>query len=395
MTARPRSWPIDRATFLAGSAGFTASLAGIARAEAMQPGAVALPLEVVNNRPFVGLTYGGPARRVWARTWIDTGGGALIVTAPLLREIGLPPPQSTATFEKCAWPGVRAGALAARTDRLPSFATQTANVTEGGESQAFTSPVIFDRVRLDYPARTFVVNDELRGTSVAATISDRSFFPRVEVTIGGRKFGMLLDTGTSCTMLSAAVIAELGGRWPARRAAYGYANMGADYDVRATIARIPSMEFAGMTLRDVLCVSRPRGTFEEYMSNLMDGAIVGALGGNVLRNFVVEIDYAGKKVAISGRSAPEPPLVQVPVVVEALPQHHYRIIGVAETLVSAGGAVPRAGDLLEAIDGKATHQLSFPAVLEALRGKPGDAKTLALRRGDDALELVVAVQTII
>ena len=42
------------------------------------------------------------------------------------------------------------------------------------------------------------------------------------------------------------------------------------------------------------------GTFEDYMTRMMTAPIVGAVAGNVLRLFRVELDYAHEMLYLSG-----------------------------------------------------------------------------------------------
>src|SRR5687768_10497622 len=46
-------------------------------------------LRVLCGRPFVDLAFQGPARTVTACTWVDTGGGALILSEELARGLGV------------------------------------------------------------------------------------------------------------------------------------------------------------------------------------------------------------------------------------------------------------------------------------------------------------------
>jgi hypothetical protein len=47
-------------------------------------------------------------------------------------------------------------------------------------------------------------------------------------------------------------------------------------------------------------VSQRECTFERYMSGMMTAPIVGALAGNVLKRFRVELDYPNQRLYLSG-----------------------------------------------------------------------------------------------
>jgi hypothetical protein len=57
-------------------------------------------------------------------------------------------------------------------------------------------------------------------------------------------------------------------------------------------------------LRDFGVVSQKAGVFEEWMSSMMTAPIVGALAGNVVKQFRVELDYPNQKLYLSTITAP-------------------------------------------------------------------------------------------
>lgn len=62
---------------------------------------------------------------------------------------------------------------------------------------------------------------------------------------------------------------------------------------------VPNARWGTHTLRELGVTSQREGTFERYMSSMMKEAIVGALAGNVLKNFRVELDYKNEKLYVS------------------------------------------------------------------------------------------------
>jgi len=104
------------------------------------------------------------------------------------------------------------------------------------------------RVVFDYPGRTFTLGAPGtapgRGAPVPAPVRPVTGFPRVEVDIDGDRYGLLLDTGASSTMLSRAVVGRLSARhpdWPRALGAVGAANMGAGAaDAEALMLRLAS-----------------------------------------------------------------------------------------------------------------------------------------------------------
>jgi len=80
--------------------------------------------------------------------------------------------------------------------------------------------------------------------------------------------------------------------WSVLNGAVGAANMIGSFDPKALKMRVPKVALGSLQLTSVGVVSRPAGTFENWMSRDMTAPIVGAIVGTVLRAFRVQIDYA-------------------------------------------------------------------------------------------------------
>jgi hypothetical protein len=245
-------------------------------------------------------------------------------------------------------------------------------------------------VIFDYPARTFTLaapgSVRPRGIAAPSPFRRENGFPRVTVAIGDQKFGFLLDTGASYTMISFTTARELTGfgskPWPRRIGAVGPGNMGLPGDSQAPMLRIPEMRLGAFVVRDAGAVTRREGVFEEYMSKMMVAPVVGALGGNVLRQFRVEIDYAAGVTYLEGPANSEPHDLDLvgltfaqthdnSLVVEAVPE------GADQVLQDQ----VKPGDRLRSVDGTAVAGFSLMQIIERLRGKPGELKKLELDRG--------------
>ncbi len=158
------------------------------------------------------------------------------------------------------------------------------------------------RVVFDFPSRRFELHDSNeadpgeRGIPLPTPIHPTTMFPRIEVTIVGRVYGMLLDTGAGCAMISPRLLEAWRQEhpdWEFVEGARGPAIKGRpDLDEGAIMARVPELSLGPFQLRDVWMVTRRRGgNYEAFSERMMTGPAVGALGGNVLKEFRVEIDY--------------------------------------------------------------------------------------------------------
>jgi hypothetical protein len=87
--------------------------------------------------------------------------------------------------------------------------------------------------------------------------------------------------------------------WPSVVGAVGFANMfGGKMESEALMLRMPQLKLAGVShgivMKGVAAVSRPEGVYEKYMSGMMTAPIVGALAGNILRDFRVEFEFIAR-----------------------------------------------------------------------------------------------------
>ncbi len=369
---------MDRATFLTGLAALFAPETG--RFEA--PSSISVPMLVENNRIYIDADYSGSAGRASTlQTQIDTGGGALILARRAVDDLGLAlrGKADKEGFVQIAPPGLHISSDAVSVPFAASTIGQTSVVSPGATSPAFL-PGGFLRdyvVTYDYTSGSLGLNaPPLRAAQIPVRVSAKSAFPRIDLVIEGETMGFLLDTGASFSMLSQRVVDRLRSNNPSWRSvhgAYGPANMtGAFGEREATMLRIPQARLGPMVLEPLDVVSRPAGTFEQYMSSLMSAPIAGALGGNVLRNFAFRLDYPQQRLEMRfTRRAWPSELTLAPVIVQPQRDGSYLIAGALN--------IPElAGARLVEVDGHDVDGLSLYAVQQLLRGKPGSTRSLSI-----------------
>ena len=241
----------------------------------------------------------------------------------------------------------------------------------------------------DYPGHKFTLaapgSVRPRGTAVPSPLRRENGFPRVEIAIDDRKHGFLLDTGASYTMVSWAAAKEWSGfgkkPWPRRIGAVGSANMGLPGDSQAPMLRLPEIRLGDFIIREVGTVARPEVTFEKWMSNMMVAPVVGALGGNVLRQFRVEIDYAAGVTYLERSGNADPyDLDLVGLTFAHTPDNSLIVEAVSPGADPALQDQVKPGDRLRSVDGTPVVSFSLMQIIERLRGKPGDLKKLELER---------------
>lgn len=356
-------------------------------------------MDLRDNRVFIRLTAVRPdGTKRTVRFWVDTGGGAVILSETLVHDLGLKPTGSVSREGKNAFqpvdaPQIRIDGMAIDFKDVPVLAAvgSQAEVSPGSGAEGLLPARVLKKyeVVFDYPGRTFTLAQpgslQPVGTPMPSPIQTQSGFPRIELTVRGVKYGFLLDTGAAYTMVSSKLIDKWIARnpgWQHSVGAVGPANMvGGSLDANAELLRLPSLQWGPFDLHAVGIVSRPPGTFETYMSPMMTGPIVGSVAGNILRAFRVEIDYTHGITYLEKRADVNPhDLDTVGVIIQARHGGEYAISGVAHKNGNSVVQNVESGDNLLRVGSFDCIGASLADVLHALRGKPGQKKTLVLMR---------------
>ncbi|GER90343.1 hypothetical protein KDW_45050 [Dictyobacter vulcani] len=370
-------------------------------------------LYVSHNRPYVDLrvtTNHGYSRM--ARFLVDTAGMALIFTEALVQDLDLPLQDApflfsgTHVFHCFSPPTLSIGPynldLASATALM---AVNTCSLFSGEEVDGILPCGLLSDycVLLDYPAGVFALaptcSSARSGEPVPISIHPHSQFLRVQATIAGDQYGLLLDTGASCTMISEAVMQNWEQQftaWPRAQAAVGSANMGVPGEEYATMMRIPRATLGSLLLREITVVSRPDGIFEARSSSFMTAPIVGALAGNVLKQFRIEIDYRHEMSYWEwcGNSYPYD-MDMVGLTLSLNLDHTYYVTAVSDCNYASVRQSVQVGDRLLQIDGLVVTGLPLPTVVTALQGSPGQHYTLLLEREGELRSVSVATARIV
>jgi len=368
-----------------------------------------VPLIVQGNVPMIDLEFvradGGIET---GRFVLDSGGGSFILTEKLANAIGLKPTVAAqgakgSRLAPAPPPQVRVGGMPLDLKGARVFIQYGRDRFETRDAADGLFPgVVLERYHaiFDYPARSFTLaapgSVKPRGTAVPSPVNRNNGFARLELAIGGRKVGFLLDTGASYTMVSKIALEEwstAGAPWPRHVGAVGPANMsGGNMDTEALMARIPEMRLADFVIRGAGAVSRPDGTYEKRMSGVMTAPILGALGGNVLSQFRVEIDYAaGVTYFERTGKADATDLDLVGLTVAAATDGSVTVTAVSAAADKAVREQIRPGDILRSVDGASVAWLSLLQIIDRLRGTPGDGKKLELERDGKRFQVQATV----
>ncbi|MBS0382002.1 MAG: hypothetical protein JSR56_06175 [Proteobacteria bacterium] len=379
---------------------------GAANRSEIAVGTVTVPMRVELSRPYIDVTLTGPnGRHVTAHAYVDTGGGALLLSAGLAQRLGLRATGKTEHEEGQAFAPTVAptldigGKRVATTNARAYIVTDAPGTLVHTDAELMLPGKILQRyvVVFDYPARTFTLADPHKfnpdGTAVQATFGGG--MPVVRVAIAGNAYDFLLDTGGQYCMVSQTepdAWSQQHPHWESVAGAYGPANMLlGPSETKLRMLRITSMQWGPFRIESAGAVSRPAGTYEKWMSNMLGTPIVGSIAGNVLDHFKVTVDYPAGKVYLAGpATARDAPIDMVGVTLEPAAQGGYEVAG---ALTGTQGI--KAGDRLLKVDGQDIAQLPFWRIVELLGGTPGTTHTLTLQRGQQSLRVDATVRSIL
>lgn len=267
-----------------------------------------VPLEIDDGRPVVEIDLRGPdGQQSTGRFLVDTGGGAFII------------PEATARAARITWSETMQsqGRELATPDAIPRawmaglelpLSPDRVLIAVDQDLGLLPGHVLAQHhVIFDYPGRSLTLAPpgtiQPRGTPVSMPVSQPWGFPRTEFRVDGETVGMLLDTGPPATILSESVLnrwAREHPEWHHQGGAFAEAAAleRAGGHVLATLVAGRAV-WAGFELEPVTLAAQRKGVFENYMSQMMTGPIVGALGSNVFLPFRLELDYLNELLYVS------------------------------------------------------------------------------------------------
>ena len=363
---------------------------------------VTVPLHFEQQRPYAELTLTGPSGKpVRALFWLDTGGGAVILSGPLAARLGLKASGKTFTDERSTIavtdvPRIQVGGMALRLKDPSAFLVMSKKPTLQGTGAEGGFPLRALRnyqVVLDYPHSNLTIAEpgarRPEGPRVAAHFSQPGFIA-VTARVSGKPYGFVLDSGGQYCMVSDEALSawqKQNPHWPHVHGAYGPANMMlGPMEVSFSMLRIGALQWGPFTLKNVGSVSRPKGNYERMMSQLTGRPVIGSIGGNVLRHFRVDIDYPNNRLYLKRENAGHGmPLDMVGIMLEPS-DGGYMIARVAKR---ENGL--EKGDRLLRIDTTPISGLTTAALMRKLIGKSAETRKLTLERDHKTMSVTAKV----
>jgi predicted aspartyl protease len=398
-----------RAFFVCAVLGSTAALSADPMQSASPPARrAAVRMEVRDNRVFIPLTVSGPRGTALVATfWVDTGGDSVILSGRLAHQLGLRLSDQASvgmnytTLRPATKPKLLIAGMPIDLTHVNVFASggvADRNAFPGVAAAGFLPATVLMKygVVLDYPKRVFILAQPGTlshvGTPVKLEVNRKTGFARIEIEVGQQTFGFMLDTGAAYTGISRVAMDVLIREhpvWQHSIGAVGAANMvGKDFDASNELLRIPEVRWGPFALRNVGMVSRPAGVYEKTVSGDMSKPIIGALAGNVLRHFRIELDYAAGLAYLQSDGTDNfADLACVGIIVHVDPNGAVVVSGVSQRDGRPQVAGVNAGDLLLRVDRHEVTGASVALILHYLSGPLAEKKRLTLRRGTKAISV--------
>jgi hypothetical protein len=352
--------------------------------------AITVPFVLDHNRVFVELEFvkpDGMIRRAFA--FVDMGDPDLELTVSLAKELQLDHDKDLR---------IRVGSTALVFDRgkLKAAAAPGETIMAGAgkdETNLPASILMGYDVVFDYKARTITLaapgTIQHQGVRVPCRVNPKTGLVSVEITVGGRSYAVTIDNGAAYTWVAKRVASDwldAHPDWSRGVGAIGHANMnGREGEASALMLRIPLIAVGPVQLQQVGLAGYTE-MFDQvemfdWYSKKAPEPVAGFIGGNVLKSFRIEIDYAHKATYWTQQSPVETDdMNQVPLVLQPAQDGNYTVIGIFTRNGKKQMDAVLVGDKLVKVGDLATKTATFGAVIDALHGPPGATRTLLLER---------------
>lgn len=386
-----------------------------------------------------------------ARLWVDTGNPTFCLAPALARDLGVDLAGARPNPDVPPPAGVRLGGLPLDCGSAPAKVMLEPSWLFGAtHADANLPSTVLRRYRVvfDYPRRqlSLIALDALpgsgsvstpgapgapapRGERAAASVHPETGIVQIDAVVDGDSLSFALDMGASYSFVSADVVERLAARhpdWPRLTGTAGCANMWGWWppgEASMPLVRVPEIRWgparlAGVGLVGVAEVAPGGPPLGAWYSRKTARPVVGFLGPNAFRDFRVEIDYAGGAVwfergtesdeggggpggsggpAVAGAGA-EPgghdlDLVGLALRLEA--DGRYTVVGVPSRDGRSVVAGVEPGDVLLSVDGFEAAGATMGAVVDALRGQPGEVRVLTLERAGARFRVEARVERLL
>jgi hypothetical protein len=373
---------------------FMLAISSLAVAQDPIPTSITVPFVLDHNRMLVEAEIQRPDgtwRKV--RLWVDTGSPDFFIGEPLARDLGIDLSTATGNFELPAPPKVRIAGMSLKfegvrsTVKFQPFWLFSATHNDGN----LPATVLRNyQVVFDYPKSQLTLAQpgslQPRGVRAPAEVHPQTGIVQIDAVIDGDSLSFALDNGASYSFVSDSIVTTLAAKhadWPSITGALGCANMWGWWpsdEQTLPVLRLPEIVWGTTSLKGVAVVGVPG--LGEWYSRKTASPVDGFLGPNAFKPFRVEIDYVGSAVYFEKGSEfdlHDQDLVGLTLRPEA--DSGFSVIGVAQKGGKPVVEGVEPGDRLLQVGDLEVQGVTMGTVIDALRGQPGDNRTLIFLRG--------------
>lgn len=383
---------------------------------------VTVPVALDHNRMLVDAEVqrkDGSWRKV--RLWVDTGNPEFFISETLARDLGIDLSAAEQRTDKgSAQPlevppplGVRIGGMSLNVDRVGTkvmFEPHWLFSTMRNDGNLPSTVLSRYHIVFDYPNLRLTVAEpgslQPRGVRAAASVHPTTGVVQIDAAIDGERLSFALDNGASYSFTSEEVLTRLSRQhpsWVRSTGALGCANIWGWWPEEPSwpVMRVPEILWGSVRLGDVGIVGLP-GSFPTesgmgaWYSEKTARPVDGFLGPNAFKAFRIEIDYANGAVYFEkGAPFDSHDMDVVGLTLRPEADGSYRVIGVArkDGKPVVDGVQP--GDVLLQVGDLEATGATMGTVVDALRGKPGEARALVLDRNGKRLRIETKVKRLL
>jgi len=235
-----------------------------------------------------------------------------------------------------------------------------------------------------------------RGEPVACRVNQDTGLFLIEAAVNGDSVPLGVDTGSAGTWVSTRLTRswlERHPEWPNTVGAVGSANFfGHPFEAEGVLLSLPEIGIGGIGVSDVAALGLGQGLFDWY-SQKSAAPVAGFIGANVLSRCRLEVDWPNRMTWWElGPDPGQRDLDIVGLTLRPALEGSYTVAGVVtrDEVPAVGGV--EAGDLLVRVGELETAGATMGEVVTALRGRPGEVRTLLLERNGDRLTVEAPVE---
>jgi len=372
------------------------------------PSTVTLPCTLDHNRMIVEAEFLRPDGSIRkAKAWVDTGNPDLLVAESLARDLGLDLSAlgtgdgKHSVDSSSPAPGIRLGGMPLDVQGLKPRIRRGSRVMPGLPAEANIPARALRRchVVLDYPARRFTLAKsgslKPKGLAIPCRVNAETGLFLVVATLDGEAIPLGVDNGSAGTWVSENLTAAWATRhpdWPNATGAAGSANFfGFDFEAKGTLMRLPELGIGPLKAKNIGLLGLEQGFFDWYSQKSAE-PVQGFLGANLLRGFRLEIDFPNQMTYWEQAVQSDPDDLEI-VGLSLRPEGDGRMVIAGVVRKNGTPCVEglRAGDVLLRVDGQEAQGATTGAVITALRGKPGQTRSLIVDRDGKIIHLEALV----